>query len=487
MISFILCLLTLVVGYFTYGKFIEKTFGPDNRPTPVQQHADGVDYIRMPRWKIFMIQFLNIAGLGPIFGAILGAKFGASCFLWIVLGSIFAGAMHDYLAAMISLRHNGESLPEIVGHYLGATTKQVMRTFSVVLLVLVGAVFVSSPAALLHNLLPEALSLQWWGIIIFVYYLLAAVLPIDKIIGRIYPLFAGALLFMAAGLLIALLVHHPVLPEFWDGLGNAHPQAESLPIFPILFVSVACGAISGFHATQSPMMCRCMQHEKMGRPIFYGAMIVEGIVALIWAAVATYFFHYEGGANGLPTDAYGVAEPVIVQHMAVKWLGIVGGALAVLGVIAAPITTGDTALRSARLIVADMLHINQEKLGKRLAVSAVLFAATMGIILYSQSDKEGFGVIWRYFSWANQTLSVFTLWMITVYLVRHRKCFYISLLPALCMSWGSTTFICIAKECIGMPPTISHLVGILSVVISLLWFVRWKSKNVSPNTPDALP
>ncbi len=485
MISFAICLVALVVGYFTYGKFLEKTFGPDNRPTPVQKYADGVDYIRMPSWKIFMIQFLNIAGLGPIFGAILGAKFGVSCFLWIVLGSIFAGAMHDYLSAMISLRHNGESLPEIIGHYLGTGTKQVMRTFSVVLLVLVGAVFVSSPAALLQNMMPDVLSLQWWIIIIFLYYLLAAVLPIDKIIGRIYPLFAAALLFMAGGLLIMLFVHHPVLPEFWDGIGNAHPQAESLPIFPILFVSVACGAISGFHATQSPMMCRCMQRESMGRPIFYGSMIVEGIVALIWAAVATYFFHYAGGTDGVPADSYSVAEPVIVQHMAVKWLGVVGGALAVLGVIAAPITTGDTALRSARLIVADMLHIDQSKLGKRLAVSAVLFGITMSIILYSQNDKEGFSVIWRYFSWANQTLSVFTLWMITVYLVRHKKCYYISLLPALFMTWVSATYICIAKECMGLPAVVSHTVGVAAVILSLLWFVRWKSRNSGIERLDA--
>lgn len=475
MLSFTLCLLALVAGYFVYGRLVEKLIGPDDRrPTPVQTRGDGVDYIAMPGWKIFMIQFLNIAGLGPIFGAILGAKFGVSCFLWIVLGCIFAGAMHDYVAAMISLRHGGESLPEIVGRYLGTTTRQVMRAFSVVLLVLVGAVFVASPATLLDNMMPDTLGLTWWIAAIFGYYMLAAVLPIDKIIGRIYPLFAAALLFMALGLLAALYVEMPALPELWDGLANTHPEAETTPLFPILFVSVACGAISGFHATQSPMMCRCMKRESQGRPIFYGAMIVEGIVALIWAAAATCFFHYSGGADGLPADAYAVKEPVIVQYLSVKWLGAVGGVLAVLGVVAAPVTTGDTALRSARLIVADMLHIDQARLGRRLAVSAALFAVTFGILVYSQRDAQGFSVVWRYFSWANQTLSVFTLWMITVYLVRHGKCFYVSLLPALFMTAVSVTYLCIARECLALPAAVSYPVGAAAVVASLARFLWWK-------------
>ena len=284
MISFTLCLVALIAGYFLYGRLIERIFGPDDRPTPVQLHQDGVDYILLPKWKIFMIQFLNIAGLGPIFGAIMGAKFGESSFLWIVLGSIFAGATHDYLSAMLSLRHDGESLPELVGRYLGMTTKQVMRAFSFVLLVLVGAVFVAGPAGLLARLTPDVFDVQFWIIAIFCYYCLAAVLPIDKLIGRIYPLFAAALLFMSIGILVMFYVSNPELPELWDGLQNMHPQADSLPIFPILFISVACGAISGFHATQSPMMCRCMRSERDGRPIFYGAMIAEGVVALIWAA-----------------------------------------------------------------------------------------------------------------------------------------------------------------------------------------------------------
>lgn len=288
MISFTICLLTLIVGYFVYGRFVERLFGPDAaRKTPALTKTDGVDYIPMPTWKIFMIQFLNIAGLGPIFGAIMGAKFGTASYLWIVLGSIFAGAVHDYLSGMLSLRHDGESLPEIIGRYLGVTAKQIMRVFTVLLMVLVGAVFVAGPAGLLAKLTPETLDTTFWIIVVFVYYILATLLPVDKIIGKIYPLFAVALLFMAVGILLMLYVNSPELPELWDGIRNTHPNAQNLPIFPIMFVSIACGAISGFHATQSPMMARCLKNEKYGRPVFYGSMITEGIVALIWAAAAT--------------------------------------------------------------------------------------------------------------------------------------------------------------------------------------------------------
>lgn len=408
MVSFSVCLLILIVGYFVYGKYVERIFGPDaKRQTPAVTKADGVDYIPLPTWKIFMIQFLNIAGLGPIFGAIMGAKFGTASYLWIVLGSVLAGAVHDYFSGMLSMRHGGESLPEIIGRYLGMTTKQVMRVFTVVLMILVGAVFVAGPAGLLAKLTPDSLDTTFWIIVVFLYYILATLLPIDKIIGKIYPVFAIALLFMAVGILVMLYVYHPALPELWDGVQNTHPNAAALPVFPIMFVSIACGAISGFHATQSPMMARCLKNETYGRPVFYGAMITEGIVALIWAAAATYFYHENGmGENN---------ASVIVDAITKNWLGTIGGVLAILGVIAAPITSGDTAFRSARLIVADFMHMEQKSIRRRLYICIPMFLAAIALLLYSMEDAAGFDMIWRYFAWSNQTLSVFTLWAITVF------------------------------------------------------------------------
>ena len=471
MITFTLCLLALVVGYFIYGRVVERVFGPDDRKTPALTRTDGVDYIPMPTWKIFMIQFLNIAGLGPIFGAIMGAKFGAASYLWIVLGSIFAGAVHDYLSGMLSMRHEGESLPELIGRYLGVTTKQVMRVFSVVLMVLVGAVFVAGPAGLLANLTPEALDTTFWIVVVFLYYILATMLPIDKIIGKIYPLFALALLFMAVGILVMLYVNHPALPELWDGLQNTHPDAQDLPIFPIMFVSIACGAISGFHATQSPLMARCMKSERHGRPVFYGAMITEGIVALIWAAAATYFFHENGMEE---TNA-----AVIVDAVTKDWLGTVGGVLAVLGVIAAPITSGDTAFRSARLIVADFLGMEQKSIRKRLYICVPMFLAAIGLLVYSLRDADGFDMIWRYFAWSNQTLSVFTLWAVTVYLVRAKggRYFYLTYVPAMFMTAVCTTYICVAPEGFGLAPGLSPYIAVGALLVAGVWFGVWYAKR----------
>ena len=471
MITFIIALLVLVGGYFLYGSYVERVFGPDKiRKTPALTMADGVDFIPLPTWKIFMIQFLNIAGLGPIFGAIMGAKFGTASYLWIVLGTIFAGAVHDYLSGMLSLRHNGESLPEIIGRYLGLPTKQLMRGFTVVLMILVGAVFVAGPAGLLAKLTPDYMDVTFWIIIVFIYYMLATLLPVDKIIGKIYPLFAIALLFMAVGILVMLYVKHPVLPEVWDGLQNTNPNASALPIFPIMFVSIACGAISGFHATQSPLMARCMTSERHGRPVFYGAMITEGIVALIWAAAATCFFHENGMEE---TNA-----AVIVDAITKNWLGAVGGVLAVLGVIAAPITSGDTAFRSARLIVADFLGMEQKSIRSRLYICVPMFLAAIGLLLYSLRDKDGFDMIWRYFAWANQTLSVFTLWAITVYLVRAKKQYFLTLIPAFFMTCVCTTYICIAPEGFGMSHPVAYGMGMASVVIALAWFIVWKNKQI---------
>lgn len=471
MITFVLCLLFLVAGYFIYGRFVEKVFGPDGRRTPAYANADGVDFIPMPAWKIFMIQFLNIAGLGPIFGAIMGAKFGTSSYLWIVLGSIFAGAVHDYLAGMLSMRHDGDSLPEIVGRYLGGRVKTVMCVFTILLMVLVGAVFVAGPAGLLASLTPESLDATFWICVVFAYYILATMLPVDKIIGKVYPLFAIALIFMAVGILVMLFVKCPPLPELWDGLQNTHPDAGTLPIFPIMFVSIACGAISGFHATQSPLMARCMTSEKYGRPVFYGAMITEGIVALIWAAAATYFFH----ENGMEESN----ASVIVNDITRDWLGTIGGVLAILGVIAAPITSGDTALRSARLIIADFVRMEQKSIRSRLIICVPLFLVTMGLLLYSLRDAGGFNMIWRYFAWANQALSVFTLWTITVYLVRQRKPYIITLVPALFMTAVCATYLCIAPEGLRLSHPLSYGIGAVCVAVAAVWFFVWLGKERS--------
>lgn len=471
MITFTIALLALIAGYFLYGRVVERIFGPDGRPTPALTQTDGVDFIPLPTWKIFMIQFLNIAGVGPIFGAIMGAMFGTASYLWIVLGSIFAGAVHDYLSGMLSLRNGGESLPELIGRYLGLPTKQVMRGFTVILMMLVGAVFVASPAGLLAKLTPEALDVNFWIIVIFVYYILATLLPIDKIIGKIYPLFAIALLFMAVGLLVMFYVKSPDLPELWEGLQNTHPQASSNPIFPMMFVSIACGAISGFHATQSPLMARCMTSERHGRPIFYGAMITEGIVALIWATVATYFFH----ENGM-----GVSDAsVVVFDISKDWLGEFGGVLAILGVVAAPITSGDTAFRSARLIVADFLKLDQKSVRRRLYICVPMFMAATALLIYSLRDADGFQVIWRYFAWANQTLSVFTLWAVTVWLARERArfSFCITLLPALFMTAVCASYICVAPEGLGLGTQYAGLIAVCAAVVAFVWFVVWKSKE----------
>ncbi len=467
MISFTICLLTLIVGYFVYGRYVERVFGPDfKRQTPALTKADGVDYIPLPTWKIFMIQFLNIAGLGPIFGAIMGAKFGTASYLWIVLGSVLAGAVHDYFSGMLSIRHGGESLPEIIGRYLGMTTKQVMRAFTVILMILVGAVFVAGPAGLLAKLTPDYMDITFWIVIVFIYYVLATLLPVDKIIGKVYPVFAIALLFMAVGILVMLYVNHPVLPELWDGIQNTHPNASALPVFPIMFVSIACGAISGFHATQSPMMARCMKNEKYGRPVFYGAMITEGIVALIWAAAATYFYHENGMGESNAS--------VIVDAITRDWLGTVGGVLAILGVIAAPITSGDTAFRSARLIVADFMGMEQKSIRRRLYICVPMFLAAIALLFYSLRDAAGFDMIWRYFAWSNQTLSVFTLWAITVYLVTAGKNYWITLVPAFFMTGVCSTYLCIAPEGFGWSHIVSYTVGLCCVAVSIIWFTFWK-------------
>ena len=484
MITFVLSLAALVCGYFLYGRFVEKVFRPDDRPTPAIAKADGVDFIVLPSWKIFMIQFLNIAGTGPIFGAIMGAKFGPSAYLWIVLGCIFAGATHDYLSGMLSIRNGGANLPEIIGKYLGNAPKQVMLIFSVFLLMMVGAVFVYSPASLLQKLcMDTAPSVEllgnstFWIIIIFVYYIIATMMPIDKIIGKIYPLFAFSLLFMAGALLVMLFVKQPTIPELWEGVGEASLTTKN--IFPCLFITIACGAISGFHATQSPLMARCMKSEKMGRPIFYGAMITEGLVALIWATVAMYFFYNE------PTPGYQELAggedviskaPGIVNLICENWLGVFGSILAILGVVAAPITSGDTALRSARLIIADFIHLEQKSIRKRLYVCIPMFAAVIALLIWQMANPEGFDVIWSWFGWSNQTLSVFTLWAITVYLVQQHKNYFVTLIPALLMTTVCTTYL-FSEQVFSLDITYASCIAGATCLVALVWFIVWMKRN----------
>lgn len=479
MVTFSLSIVLLIVGYLFYGKLVERIFGIDaERTTPAYAKQDGVDYIPMKSWRSFMIQFLNIAGLGPIFGAIMGAKFGTSSFLWIVFGSIFAGGVHDYISGMLSLRMDGAGLPEIHGRFLGNRVKRFMRFFTVFLLILVGAVFVSGPAEILATLTPENFNMTFWIALILLYYIIATLLPIDKLIGKIYPIFGFCLLFMAVGIMGVLFYYHPQLPEIWQGLSNKQPNANNNPIFPMMFVSIACGAISGFHATQSPLMARCLTNERQGRPIFYGAMIVEGIVALIWAAAASYLFYTPEGQALVP-EGQTMTPAAIVHLLCNQWLGVVGAILAILGVVAAPISTGDTAFRSARLIVADALGINQKTFVKRLAVAIPLFVAGFSVLLYSLWDKEGFAVIWNGFSWANQFLAMVTLWAITVYLSNEGKCYWITLIPALFMSMVSMSFILISKATgFGLPHAWGYF-GAATVTVGFLlaFFILRKNKN----------
>ncbi len=482
MVTFIVSLILLILGYFVYGKFVERTFGADpNRKTPCYTLQDGVDYIPMPTWKVYLIQFLNIAGTGPIFGAIQGILFGPAAYFWIVLGCIFGGAVHDYMSGMISLRRNGESLPEIVGAELGRTTKVVMLIFAMVLMILVGAVFTSTPAGLLGTMCSSTSyigSTQFWILIIIAYYILATLLPIDKLIGRIYPLFGLALLIMAVGLFAGIFFSDGSIPEITDAFTNHHPKADTIPLFPCLCITIACGAVSGFHATQSPMMARCIKNEKYGRGVFYGAMITEGIVALIWATAAIKFADSLNVGGDTPyeklltamTDSDGSINPaIVVNNICHSWLGTFGAILAILGVVAAPITSGDTAFRSARLIAADFLKIKQDKMSKRLMLCLPIFMISI-VLLYLD-----FAVLWRYFAWFNQTLSVFTFWTITVYLAKNGKSFtyLMTLIPGLFMTCVCSTYILVAPEGFSLPTTISYIIGGAFTLVLLIWFMYW--------------
>ena len=474
MTSFIIALAALILGYFLYGGLVERVFRTDpSRPTPATTMADGIDYVEMPTWKVYLIQFLNIAGVGPIFGAIMGIMYGPAAFLWIVLGTIFAGAVHDFMSGMISLRLGGKSLPEIVGSELGGKVKMVMSVFTCILLVMVIAVFVRTPANLLATLTPEHLNATFWAICIFLYYILATLLPVDKLIGNLYPIFGFALLFMAVGIMGYMIFNGVEIPDgFSEGLFNRHPAGEAAPIFPMMCISIACGAISGFHATQSPMMARCLNNEKHGRKVFYGAMVSEGIVALIWAAAAIAFTVGYDKLAGYMADN-GSDAGILVHEVCVKWLGTFGGILAILGVIAAPITTGDTAMRSLRLIIADSIGLQQKKFAKRLLVTLPIVAVCYLLL------NVNFDVLWRYFAWCNQTLSIFTLWACSVYLARHRKAYLITMIPAMFMTALCVSFICYAPlgayaAGIGLPLYASEAIGLVAMAVCTFLFFKWQ-------------
>lgn len=442
MITFFICLVVLVAAYFLYGGLLDRVVKIDDKAdVPSKTLYDGVDYIPLPRWRIFLIQLLNIAGTGPIFGAILGACYGPVAFLWITLGGIFMGAMHDYMSGVISLRNGGKSLPEIIGKYLGSGMRKFSLVMIPILMVLVGGVFIVTPSKILSSM--TDIPYLWWVGIVIAYYFIATIMPVDKIIGKIYPIFGAALIFMAMGMLYVIVFGDYHFPEL-TSVENMHYNADNLPIIPTLFISIACGAISGFHATQSPLMARCMTNEKQSRPIFFGAMISESIIALIWAAIAMAFF---GGVEELNSWMYnnGNDAGLAVSTISVTTLGIFGSILALLGVVAAPITSGDTAFRSARLIVADMLNYDQRPILNRLLVSVPLFAIGIGIAFID------FDVIWRYFAWSNQTLSVITLWMITSWLMRRKSKFSIlALIPAIFMTYICSSFVFVSNQFIGM-------------------------------------
>ena len=474
MISFLLCLAILIVGYFVYGKIVDNTFGPDDRETPAVRINDGVDYVVMPQWKLFLVQLLNIAGLGPIFGAMQGALWGPVVFLWITFGTIFAGGVHDYFSGMMSERNDGASIAEITGKYLGPVMQNVMRVFSVVLLIMVGTVFAVGPAGLIVELCSQSgasgvlTSLLFWLIIILVYYFIATFISIDAVIGKIYPIFGICLIIMAVGVIVGIFTNPAyTIPEIWDHFGSMHPSGT--PIWSFMFITVACGAISGFHSTQSPLMARCMKSEKQGHFVFYGAMVCEGVIALIWAAAGCSLYEVTGGLNT------GLAE-----------------ALAMIGVVVCPITSGDTAFRSARLTLADWFKIDQDSYANRLKLCIPVLGVGAFLGIGNALGFINYTVIWRYFSWTNQTLAMIVLWAASMYLFKEKKNFWITAVPATFMSAVSSTYFVLAPECLGgllnnktaegatiYNTAVAYPIGVLFAVAMLAIFIHATKKSAA--------
>lgn len=470
MVSLAVSFVVLLAGYFLYGRFIERVFGPDDRKTPAMKNPDGVDCVPISTGRLFLVQLLNIAGTGPIFGALMGAAFGPVVFLWIVLGAVFAGAVHDYVSAMMSCRRNGDSVVELCKIYLGGFAGQVMKVVSVVLLVLVGAVFVGSPAALLERLVPGFVGADIWAIVIVLYYLLATLLPIDKIIARLYPVFGAVLLLMAVMVISAIVFGGRPIPEIT--LESLHPS--QLPAWPFMFVTVACGAISGFHVTQSPIAAKCIKSEKDGRKVFYGAMICESVIALLWAAAGVAFY---GTTGGLVAALSSLGQSSVVYDISTGLLGVFGGALAVIGVIICPVSTGDTAFRSARMIVAEAIGLPQAGLRNRLLIAVPL--VFMGFML----TKINFDVLWRYFSWTNQTIAMIVLWMASSYLIREGKkvLSLVTALPGAFMSAVSMTYILMAKEGFGLPASVAYPSGVAFAVVCFGVYAFFAFRRIRSN------
>lgn len=475
MYTFFICLIVLVVGYYFYSRYVETVFGADpERVTPAVAMADGVDYVGLPGWRIFLIQFLNIAGLGPIFGAIAGAMWGPVAFIWIVLGSLIGGGVHDYFSGMLSVRNKGKSLPELTGKYLGESSRKFTMVFTVVVLILVGAVFIAGPAKLMSDLtlgdtgVSSIFTIQFWTLLILAYYIIATMLPIDKVIGKLYPIFGLALILMVVLVFVATLTHGISVPELTiSNLRNMHHGSSDFPIFPMLFITIACGAVSGFHATQSPLMARCITNEKQGRRIFYGAMITEAVVAMIWAAVSMSFFGGVGQLNEVMVAESGNAA-FVVKAVSSELLGVLGIILVTLGVVVAPITSGDTAFRGARLIISDFFNWDQKKIPSRIMASLPLLAIGYSLTLMD------FSVLWRYFAWANQTIAAITLWMVTVYLWQESKNYWVAAIPAMFMTAVSVSYILVAPEGFRLPITISVWGGVIGAfgVFALLFKTR---------------
>ena len=477
MVSLFISFAFLIVGYIIYGRVTEKIFAPDDRQTPAIAVNDGVDCVPMKKWKAFLVQLLNIAGTGPIFGALMGAVFGPVVFLWIVLGSILGGAVHDYMSGMISSRHNGASIAELSGTYLGKAAKWFMRLFSVVLLVLCGTVFVTSPAGLLDKLTPDWMNGTFWAVVILIYYLMATLLPIDKLIGKLYPVFGVLLIIMAAAVIGGIVFSggQYTIPEL--SLQNLHPQGT--PVWPYMFITVACGAVSGFHATQSPMIAKCIKSEKEGRSIFYGAMISESVIALVWAAAGVSFY----GTTQLLSEALANGASNVVYEISTGVLGVFGGILAVAGVVVCPITSGDTAFRSARLILAEIFNMDQKKIKNRLLITIPLLAIGGLLTWFAIVNDNGFQIVWRYFSWSNQTLAMVALWVATAYLLKCGKYRFgsvLTALPATFMTAVSVTYILMAKEGFRLNQAVSYTVGaVVAALLLIVYFTRLIRKNQS--------